>query len=339
MKVAVGKGTAIDLVNIGLILVALALAYLMPFSAFLVAYAVLGPLHYLTEINWLHGRSYFAGSKFQWVAIAIISVLVISLPKIASYAGLIASGMFSETMWFLDSMSNPILILAFWSAMVLTLTEKGWLRNMGCMIGLVFFVLANLFPSNVVMVGAMLPTIIHVYVFTALFMVFGATKNKSVIGFLTAGLVLAVPIFISIADVDKNLYVISDWTKDTFVLSNFHLLNLDLAKLFGLADGTSFFFYGSWELKMQRFIAFAYIYHYLNWFSKTAIIGWHKGLSGGRVWIVLILWSGLVCLFWIDYQLGFYSVLSLSFLHVVLEFPLNAISAKGIVVWVSEKLR
>ena len=31
---------------------------------FLFAYAFLGPLHYLTEISWLHDRQYFAKGKF-----------------------------------------------------------------------------------------------------------------------------------------------------------------------------------------------------------------------------------------------------------------------------------
>src|SRR6185369_6487797 len=30
-----------------------------------------------------------------------------------------------------------------------------------------------------------------------------------------------------------------------------------------------------------RFLGFAYTYHYLNWFSKTGIIGWHR-IGRGR---------------------------------------------------------
>ena len=34
-------------------------AFFLPFEVFLFAYAFLGPLHYLTEISWLHDRNIF----------------------------------------------------------------------------------------------------------------------------------------------------------------------------------------------------------------------------------------------------------------------------------------
>lgn len=46
--------------NITLILVCCACAHAFPYQMLLIAYAVLGPAHYLTEISWLHERHYFA---------------------------------------------------------------------------------------------------------------------------------------------------------------------------------------------------------------------------------------------------------------------------------------
>jgi hypothetical protein len=37
-------------------------AYVFPFELFLFSYAVSGPLHYLTEISWLHDRKYFVNA-------------------------------------------------------------------------------------------------------------------------------------------------------------------------------------------------------------------------------------------------------------------------------------
>lgn len=37
-------------------------AFIYPFELFVFSYAVLGPLHYLTEISWLHDRNFFAQS-------------------------------------------------------------------------------------------------------------------------------------------------------------------------------------------------------------------------------------------------------------------------------------
>ena len=49
----------INYLNIGLMIGACVAAYLFPFELFLFSYAVLGPLHYLTEISWLHERKLF----------------------------------------------------------------------------------------------------------------------------------------------------------------------------------------------------------------------------------------------------------------------------------------
>ncbi|MFM1809508.1 MAG: hypothetical protein RLZZ382_733, partial [Bacteroidota bacterium] len=72
----------INYVNIGLMLITAALAFFMPFETFLLAYAFLGPLHYLTEISWLHDRQYFSKGKYDFVILLIIGVLL----SIAAFA-------------------------------------------------------------------------------------------------------------------------------------------------------------------------------------------------------------------------------------------------------------
>ena len=62
----------INHLNTGLIVVAGFAAYALPFELFLFSYAVLGPLHYLTEISWLHDRSYFShGKETPWVLLGL----------------------------------------------------------------------------------------------------------------------------------------------------------------------------------------------------------------------------------------------------------------------------
>ena len=79
----------------------------------------------------------------------------------------------------------------------------------------------------------------------------------------------------------------------------------------------------------MRFIAFAYTYHYLNWFSKTSIIQWHK-VPKLRFAAVLLMWIGGVAVYLYDYMAGIQWLFFLSFLHVLLELPLNFTSAIGI---------
>jgi hypothetical protein len=63
---AITKDVKINSINIGLMLISCIAAFVMPFEVFLFAYAVLGPLHYLTEISWLHDRQYFAKGKYDY---------------------------------------------------------------------------------------------------------------------------------------------------------------------------------------------------------------------------------------------------------------------------------
>jgi hypothetical protein len=81
---------------------------------------------------------------------------------------------------------------------------------------------------------------------------------------------------------------------------------------------------------VMRFIAFAYTYHYLNWFSKTSVIKWHQV---PRPWLILVIvsWLSAVAIYAVDYMLGLEVLFLLSMLHVFLEFPLNYRSMIGIV--------
>jgi hypothetical protein len=81
---------------------------------------------------------------------------------------------------------------------------------------------------------------------------------------------------------------------------------------------------------LMRFIAFAYLYHYLNWFSKTEIIRWHK-VPKVRFIVVIVTWIAASVFYTYDYSLGLSLLFFLSFSHVLLEFPLNIVSIVGIV--------
>lgn len=75
-------------------------------------------------------------------------------------------------------------------------------------------------------------------------------------------------------------------------------------------------------LQVGRFIAFAYTYHYFNWFSKASIIRWHE-VPRLRLAVIATLWLASIALYAHDYQLGVRWLLFLSVLHVLLEFPLD----------------
>jgi hypothetical protein len=88
-------------------------------------------------------------------------------------------------------------------------------------------------------------------------------------------------------------------------------------------------YHSNMGIAIMRFIAFAYTYHYLNWFSKTKVIRWHE-IPKSRSIFIAVLWIISVSLYLIDYSLGFKWLFLLSFMHVMLEFPLNFVSIAGI---------
>ena len=108
--------------------------------------------------------------------------------------------------------------------------------------------------------------------------------------------------------------------------SFFKFLNITLYNAFGFGTmaptDSALLYYDSHGLAIMRFIAFAYTYHYLNWFSKTTVIKWNE-ISKQRMAIIILLWILSVVLYAFSYKIGFYALFLLSMLHVFFEFPLN----------------
>src|SRR5215469_15088588 len=75
--------SAVDIVNFFLIWITLGIALAWPFELFLFSYIILGPLHYLTEINWLDKQHYFLRSQdrriFAWSMVGLVFLLTASL--------------------------------------------------------------------------------------------------------------------------------------------------------------------------------------------------------------------------------------------------------------------
>src|SRR5258708_33571545 len=82
----------IDILNFFLIWFTPVLALAWPFQLFLFSYIVIGPLHYLTEINWLDKQKYFLQSKdssvFAWsmAALGLQTTAGDALPRVREWA-------------------------------------------------------------------------------------------------------------------------------------------------------------------------------------------------------------------------------------------------------------
>ncbi len=309
----------INYLNIGLLLLSCAVAFFVPFELFLLAYGILGPGHYLTEISWLHERRYFTKERYDllfllsscFVLFLVIYILPdlsleLHVPNAVKTILIIVGAVVSFCMIFLKRISHRFIAFLVICAGVLVS------KNM------------------VVLFAVFVPTLIHVYVFTGLFMLYGAMKGRSRSGYIAFALLLVCPVlFIAIPTgyIAPGGYALEHYTM-------FEHLNRWILQVIGFfTSGEPTFvndlYHSPAGVAVMRFIAFAYTYHYLNWFSKTGIIGWHKIPRQRMIWIAVI-WTSAVLLYWWKFEIGFYVLLLLSLMHVFLEFPLNRITFTGI---------
>lgn len=302
----------INYLNIGLMLLSVAIAYILPFELFLFSYAILGPLHYLTEISWLDKKNYFIKSKKDiWIFVALVLLITIGLFDAKSKANLFA---------------GSLIFSGFVYALIIIYIDKLAVKIALILLTFIFSVILkmNTYPGFLFLIFAVwLPTIIHVYFFTGAFILYGALKSRSKSGILSfvAFIACAAIFFLYIPD---NFGIsVTDYAKKAY--SFFRVLNSTIYNLLGFGelrmDSESLYF-ESKAVAIMRFIAFAYTYHYLNWFSKTTVIKWNQ-ISKRRMTAITILWIASVALYVFSYQVGFYALFLLSMLHVFFEFPLN----------------
>jgi len=172
-------------------------------------------------------------------------------------------------------------------------------------------------------------TIIHVLIFTGAFILHGALRSRTTSGIvsLVIFILCALSFFFYAPEASRH-------NVGTYVQNSYHSfsgLNVELIKLFHLGAGSSTEeVYGSnIGLMIMRLIAFAYTYHYLNWFSKTSIIKWHE-VPKSRTAIIAVVWLASLALYAYNYDTGMAVLYFLSILHVMLEFPLDHRTFAGI---------
>ena len=194
------KDDKINYLNIGLMLVTMVLAYYFPFETFLLAYAFLGPLHYLTEISWLHDRQYFTKGKYDFIPLLLIGIAL-------SYAAFAKDAGFDMEFYntFVElGLFDKLLVLALFSSLLFA-----FVKNLPVKIFSILFLFIfisgwfsednkemNQSSTTVFALTSLLPTLIHVYVFTGLFMLFGALKSRSKTGLMSVAAFIILPIIL-----------------------------------------------------------------------------------------------------------------------------------------------
>jgi hypothetical protein len=327
----------IDITNIGLLILSCALAYVIPFELFLFSYAVLGPLHYLTEISWLKRRDCFTNGKKDYIFLVIPCIVLTFIVLVSTYNYVpvvkdLYDSMVSTFGQNFYNFSNVMIFVAFFSGLGFVMF-KDWLYKLIFIFAalLVGVIVQNSQPF-LIFFAVLLPTIVHVFVFTGLFMINGALKSHSktgvaaVVVFVICGAIFFIwrPVF--------SFYNVTDYARTAVTMEGKGFINLNAAliNIFHMGKvSMETIFQGPVGLSVGRFIAFGYTYHYLNWFSKTEIIKWHQ-VPAKWLAAVITLWILSVLLYVYNYKTGLMALYFLSMLHVFLEFPLNYRSVIGI---------
>ncbi len=222
----------------------------------------------------------------------------------------------------LDLMANTVPVKAFllYTAFVVAFIFTQFETTRSRVLAFVFasacgFAMIRLTGFSLLM-AALLPTIIHVCIFTFIFMLVGALRLRN---WFQLGLVAAYIVCVACLLIYPPAAVASSKLANISV-GNFKDIGLALHAISGLS-----FLPGS--ARLAGFLSFIYTYHYLNWFIKVRVIRWHEVPKRDLI-ITVVLGTAAVGLYAVNYKIGFIVLGILSLLHVLVEFPLNAISLR-----------
>ncbi len=106
------------------------------------------------------------------------------------------------------------------------------------------------------------------FLFAILFMIYGVLKTRSLWGYANILSMFLVVAVIVVWPRQVALNSLSNLVIQLTTASAFLPVNFTICKWLGLGNGGYVAFYSPVFFKVQSYIAFAYTYHYLNWFSR-----------------------------------------------------------------------
>ena len=134
----------IDNINSSLVVIVFAIAIIIPFELFLFAYAILGPLHYLSEIAWLEKKNFFFNDLNRRNFFITTATLVAVLFFIKFYSDNFSEIEFSEK--YINNFISTSIFITFCSAGIL-LFQRSYIKIFFLFSGIIFIalILQNVF--------------------------------------------------------------------------------------------------------------------------------------------------------------------------------------------------
>jgi hypothetical protein len=275
------KTVKIDWINVGLVITSAALAIFYPIQTFILSFSILGPLHYLTEINWLNNKTTISeDNKNLWKVSSLLISFFIVFPHILVFIS--PELVTNPILLFINSWNNLLLFLSFILSVAFLYSSK---KNVliVTLVTMIIGVTINDMSFFTIIIGTLTPTIIHVYFFTILFMWHGAKISNGRTGYYPLILTIGFPIFLMMVPIEPNNYYFDPFWKAIYTENQLYKFAQNFSYLIGNTDFSTFYFYEVMEIKLMIFVAFSYLYHYLNWFSKTSIIKWNENINFGVI--------------------------------------------------------
>ena len=185
------------------------------------------------------------------------------------------------------------------------------------MIAIVLAVIMVSSGSSLAVMGILIPTLIHVSLFTLVFMTLGALRSGSRAQAMLVALYLVAVAIILLAPPTAEVRIASFARAGQEYFGN---LGPALGRLFGIPDLKL-------DTRLTSLLAFVYTYHYLNWFIKADVIRW-ADVPKARLALMAAASAVSTALYFYDYAFGFTFLLALSLVHILLEFPLNSLALR-----------
>jgi hypothetical protein len=280
-------------------------AAVAPMPTFLLAYTLLGPIHYLTEMQWLRKKSFYfrTGVIPPWM----YGTLAAALALLGALDYVLKAGY-----------SNWIVTL------LLVVSISATLRSRYALAAVAVAVLAvrHFSPTTIFLVGVFTPSLVHVFVFTWFFMMSGALRAKTVLTWRWGNplLLLAIPLVLLWLPIhyapQGGLWL--RLNHDSFEPMHQYIMQ-HLRHGFVAGPGM---LNDPLVAGMLRVFAFMYLFHYLNWFGKMDLLQWNA--ISQRGWTAIgVMYAGSISLYAWNFRVGFLVTNFLGLLHVLLEFPLD----------------
>ena len=286
-----------DAIHLGLMLLAFAASYLVPFELLVLAYVVLGPAHYFTEISWLHDRSYYLPHRGIAAMLAIIAVVAVLIDNAS---------------WFGFAMWGALVVCAMLAA-----TTSAIESMLLFMVAIALSAIMYSSGSSLAVIGILIPTLIHVSLFTLIFMVLGAHRSGSRTQAALVAVYLVAIATILLLPPTAGVRIASFARIGQDYFGN---VGPALGRLFGVPGLVL-------DTRLTSLLAFVYTYHYLNWFIKADVIRWTE-VPKARLAAMAAASAASTALYFYDYAFGFTFLLALSLIHILLEFPLDSLALR-----------